>query len=73
MQARHEVMRAGQVLREAAGCESTTSVRAVTLHTEGQHQPGYVLGKTMVAPGPEIYPAPLRWHLPPNNQIQRAP
>lgn len=60
MQARHEVMRAGQELREAAGCESTTSVRAVALHAEGPHQPGYVRGKMMVAPGPEFHPAPLR-------------
>ena len=71
MQARHEVMRAGQALREAAGCESTTFVRAVTLQCERPHQPEYVRGKMMVAPGPEIYPAPLRWHLPPNVGNQR--
>lgn len=36
------------------------SYRAVTLHTEGPHHPGYVRGRMMVAPGPEFHQAPLR-------------
>jgi hypothetical protein len=55
MQARHEAMRAGQLLRGAAGYESMTSARAMTLYFGSACQPGYAGGKMKVATEPGIH------------------